>query len=92
MKWGLLASHVSASRGSQRVALIKLFVVQAVALIAFAWFKWSAPVPGGTLAVLKRGLSGIQALQRAPVPQGIESGLRESALGLPPNHPLNPSV
>ena len=53
-------------------------MIQAVALVAFAWFKWSAPVHGGTLTVLKRGLSSIQALYRAPMHQGTESGLRES--------------
>ncbi|KAI5455369.1 dolichyl-P-Man:Man(5)GlcNAc(2)-PP-dolichol alpha-1,3-mannosyltransferase [Naganishia albida] len=46
-----------------------------LALLVFAGFKWSAPVPGGTLTVLDRGLSSIQGLRRAPLPQGPESGL-----------------
>lgn len=52
-------------------------------MLVFAGFKWSAPVPGGTLTVLERGLSSIQGLRRAPLPQGPESGLRELPLTRP---------
>lgn len=50
---------------------------QLFALMAFAYFRWSSIVPGGTLTVLKRGLSSSQAWWTAPITQGIESGLRK---------------
>lgn len=50
---------------------------QVTTLVLFAWFKWSNNVPGGTLEVLKRGLS---SWSQAPVKQGRVDNYRESSV------------
>lgn len=49
---------------------------QVSVLLAFAWAKWSNHVEGGTLEVLRRGLTG--SWWNAPVTQSPESAYRKS--------------
>ncbi|GHJ86063.1 hypothetical protein NliqN6_2465 [Naganishia liquefaciens] len=71
VNWRWLGEDTFLSKELKRGLLISHFV----ALILFAYFRWSSIIPGGTVTVLKRGLSSVQALGKAPISRGLESGL-----------------
>lgn len=53
-----------------------LVALHVLTLVAFGWFRWN-PVPGGTPAVLKRGLASLRALFKPAVLPGQLKSHRE---------------
>ncbi|WOO81107.1 Dol-P-Man:Man(5)GlcNAc(2)-PP-Dol alpha-1,3-mannosyltransferase [Vanrija pseudolonga] len=65
VNWRFVSEETFLSKGFAR----GLLIAHVVTLIAFGWFRWN-PVPGGSAAVLKRGLSSVKASFRPAVPLG----------------------
>lgn len=85
VNWRCIPESVFLSKGFAR----GLLVTQGVLLVAFGLYRWS-PVPGGTSAVLRRGLYNARALFKPAVPPGQLSSAR--MYPFPTTHPDIPLV
>ncbi|KAL1411484.1 dolichyl-P-Man:Man(5)GlcNAc(2)-PP-dolichol alpha-1,3-mannosyltransferase [Vanrija albida] len=65
VNWRFVSEETFLSKGFAR----GLLIAHVATLVAFGWFRWN-PVPGGSAAVLKRGLGSVKASFRAAVPLG----------------------
>jgi alpha-1,3-mannosyltransferase len=76
VNWRFVSEERFLSPGFAKLLLVGHLAV----LVAFGLFRWN-PFPGGTGAVLARGLKNPRALFRPAVPEGIMSSERESPTG-----------